>query len=83
MAYELVYTKSASRDIKKLDRVVKKRLAKSLERLRDNPRRVSKKLTLKNLGDYRYRVGSYRVIFDIDGKKIVILRVGHRKDIYH
>ena len=82
MTYELLYTKSALRDIKKLDRVAKKKLAKALERLRKNPRSLSKKLTLKKLGGYRYRVGNYRVVFDIKGKKIIIHRVGHRKDIY-
>jgi len=82
MAYELVYTKSAFRDIKKLDRVAKRKLAKALERLRERPHRLARKLTLKKLGDYRYRVGNYRVIFDIRGKKIIILRVGHRREIY-
>ena len=65
-----------------IDRVAKKNLAKALERLRENPRRLSKKLTLKKLGSYRYRVGNYRVIFDIEGKRVIVHRVGHRKDIY-
>lgn len=82
MSYELVYTKNAFRDIKKLDRVAKRKLVKALEQLRENPRRLSKRLTLKKLGGYRYRVGNYRVIFDIEGKKIIVHRVGHRKDIY-
>ncbi|MCK4791223.1 MAG: type II toxin-antitoxin system RelE/ParE family toxin [Desulfobacteraceae bacterium] len=34
------------------------------------------------LGTYRFRIGDYRVIFDIEGEEIVVLRVGHRKDIY-
>jgi len=82
MAYELRYTRSALRDIRKLDCVAKKKLAEALERFKENPRRLSKKLTLKKLGGYRYRVGNYRVIFDIEGERIVILRVGHRKEIY-
>jgi len=82
MAYELIYTKSAFRDIKELDRVAKRKLAKALERLRERPRRLARKPTLKKLGDYRYRVGNYCVIFDIRGKKVIILRVGHRREIY-
>ncbi len=82
MAHKLLYTKRAVRDIKKLDRVAQKKLAKALEKLEENPRRLSKKLTLKKIGSYRYRVGNHRVIFDIKGKKIVVLRVGYRKDIY-
>ncbi|MBF0317063.1 MAG: type II toxin-antitoxin system RelE/ParE family toxin [Nitrospirae bacterium] len=34
------------------------------------------------MGNYRLRVDNYRVIFDIEGWDIVILRVGHRQDIY-
>ncbi len=34
------------------------------------------------MGTYRFRVGNYRVIFDLDDEQIVILRVGHRRDIY-
>ena len=34
------------------------------------------------IGTYRFRMGNYRVIFDIEGKDIVILRVGHRREIY-
>ncbi|MBC8526038.1 MAG: type II toxin-antitoxin system RelE/ParE family toxin [Candidatus Cloacimonetes bacterium] len=37
---------------------------------------------LRKLGSYRFRIGNYRVIFDIDEDKLVILRVGHRKNIY-
>jgi len=40
------------------------------------------KLTDPALGTYRFRIGDYRVIFDIEEKEIVVLRVGHRKDIY-
>ncbi|MEX2720679.1 MAG: type II toxin-antitoxin system RelE/ParE family toxin [Candidatus Wukongarchaeota archaeon] len=31
---------------------------------------------------YRFRIGKYRVIFDINGENMVILRIGHRKSIY-
>ena len=40
------------------------------------------KLTDPALETYRFRIGDYRVIFDIEDKEIVILRVGHRKNIY-
>ena len=82
MAYELIYTKRARRDIKKLDRVAQKKLAKALMRLGKKPLFYAQKMALSQLGDYRFRIGSYRVIFDIEGKKIVILHVGHRKEIY-
>lgn len=39
-------------------------------------------MTDPKIGTYRFRTGDYRVIFDIEGKDIVILRAGHRKEIY-
>ncbi|MDH4220892.1 MAG: type II toxin-antitoxin system RelE/ParE family toxin [Candidatus Aminicenantes bacterium] len=34
------------------------------------------------MGGYRFRIGDYRVIFDIEGNEIGVLRVGHRREIY-
>lgn len=82
MAYQLVYTERAVRDIKRLDRVAAKRLGKKLLEFSKAPLRYSKKIHDPNLGNYRFRVGDYRVIFDLDKNKIVILRVGHRREIY-
>ncbi|MFZ5365972.1 MAG: type II toxin-antitoxin system RelE family toxin [Patescibacteria group bacterium] len=82
MVYELIYTKNAYRDIKKLDRVAQKKLAKGLKRLAEKPFFYAKKLILPQLGGYRFRIGDYRVIFDVEDRKIIILRVGHRKEIY-
>ena len=82
MNYRLVYTRRAEKDIKKLDPSVKTSIGNSLLKLRDNPVQYSEKLTDPRIGTYRFRIGDYRVIFDIEGKDIVVLRVGHRKDIY-
>jgi len=82
MGYKLLYTKSAAKDIQKLDTVVKKRLRNKLETYASNPLFYAKKLTDSSLGTYRWRIGNYRIIFDIDGNNIVILRVKHRREIY-
>ncbi len=82
MSYKLVYTKTAFNDIEKLDNVAKKRIKKKLEELSKNPTVVSKRLINSSIGTYRYRVGNYRIVFDIDKQNIVILRVGHRREIY-
>lgn len=82
MSYRLVYTQRAVRDIHKLDHKVKSRIGKALIRLETDPIGYAKKLTNFSLGTYRFRIGDYRAIFDLDGESIVILRVGHRKDIY-
>lgn len=47
-----------------------------------DPMSHSVKLIDQELGQYRYRIGDYRVIFDIVGEDIVILRIGHRREIY-
>jgi len=82
MPYQLLYTSLAQKDIKKLDSVAKKRLKSKLELLKTDPVYYSKKLVHSDLGTYRYRVGDYRIIFDLHGKDIVTLRVGHRREIY-
>ena len=82
MKYSLVYTKTAFDDIKKLDPVAKKRIKKKLEQFFLSPFKYAKKLINPAIGSYRFRVGNYRIIFDIDKNNVVILRVGHRREIY-
>ena len=81
MAYTLLYTKTAVGDIRKLDTIAKKRIKKKLEEYATNPLLHAKKLVNSAIGSYRWRVGNYRIVFDIDGTKIIILRIGHRKEI--
>lgn len=65
MNYNLVYTHRAERDIKKLDSSIKNRIGNALLKLRDNPLLYSEKLSDPALGTYKFRMGDYRVIFDI------------------
>jgi len=80
--YRLIYTKRALKDIKKLDSIAQSRLKKALEKFVLDPLGCSTKLIDSKLGEYRFRIGNLRVIFDLDKKEIVILRVGHRREIY-
>ena len=80
--WEILYTRRAVKDIEALDRVAKKRLAGRMEVLRLDPLGLSKKLVNAKIGHYRYRVGDYRVVFDLSGASLIVLRVGHRRDIY-
>jgi len=80
--YGLVYTQRAARDLSRLDPPVRKRLGKALERYAEDPLKHAKKLVDPLLGSYRFRVGDYRVVFDIVDDELVILRIGHRSDIY-
>ena len=47
-----------------------------------DPLKHAEKLTESKIGEYRFRIGDYRVIFALEGDEIVVLRAGHRKDIY-
>jgi mRNA interferase RelE/StbE len=80
--FEVVLTNRALRDIKKIDREIAKFILGKLEEYSHNPFQHAKKLTDPKLGTYKFRVGDYRIIFDIDGSDLIVLRVGHRKDIY-
>jgi len=80
--YRLIYTNRAVKDIEKIDVVAKRRLKKALEKLVLSPETCSTKLIDPKIGEYRFRVGNHRVIFDLVDEKIVILRVSHRREIY-
>ena len=82
MRYRLVYTRRAERDIQGLDPDIKERLGKALLRYEEDPLKHAEKLTQSVLGSYRFRIGDYRFVFDLEGNEIVVLRVGHRREIY-
>ena len=85
-SWRIEITRTAEKQIKKLDRVAQTSLLRFLrERIQDadNPRQLGKPLHGDKGGLWRYRIGDYRLICDIQDEKItvLVLRVGHRKDI--
>ena len=82
MKYKLIYTQRAERDLAKLDSKTKERIGKTLLRFQEEPLKYAEKLSNPILGSFRFRIGDYRIIVDIGESEIVILRVGHRKEIY-
>jgi len=82
--FEVVVTPHALRDLRKLPQTVIKRIDRAILTLRSPYVAGVKHLRDHQLADWRIRVGEYRILFDIDEvrKVVVILRVGHRKDIY-
>ena len=87
MTWQVEFTKAALRDLKKLDRqtaaMITGWIRKNLEGC-DDPRRHGRGLAANRSGQWRYRVGNYRLLADIQDAKIVILilNVGHRSEIY-
>lgn len=88
MAWTIEYARSVQKYTKRLDPVIRKRIRQFLdERLatHENPRELGKALKGHALGGYwRYEVGDYRVICDIQDQKLVVLvvEIGHRREIY-
>ena len=88
MAFEIEFDPEAVKDLKKLDRPVQQWLVGFLKQrvaTLDNPRDIGEVLAGAKLGSYwKYRVGDWRIICDIQDRRIVVrvLRIGNRRDIY-
>lgn len=88
MAYEIEFDPDALKDLKKLDRPIQQRLLAFLKQRvasLDNPREIGEALAGATLGNYwKYRVGDWRIICDIQDRRIVVrvLRIGNRREIY-
>ena len=87
MKYKVEFTKCALKDLKKLDKqtaaLILGWVRKNLDGCED-PRRHGKGLTANRSGQWRYRIGDYRLLAEIrdDVVIILILNVGHRRDVY-
>ena len=77
-----LFTDSARKDIAKLDSRAVDKIQKTLTIYLADPLKYAKKLIHSSIGTYRFKIGDYRVIFDIEGQDIIVLRVGHRQSIY-
>lgn len=86
--YEVKFSAQALKDLKKLDnysqRMIMAWIKKNLVDC-ENPRQHGKALTANHKGEWRYRVGDYRILAEIldDTIIIYILTVGHRKEVYN
>lgn len=78
------FKEKAAREINKLPAQDRARILRKLKfyARQENPLRFAEKLTDFRFGELRFRIGDHRIICDISGSKIIILKVGHRKDIY-
>ena len=83
--YKIQITSRAKKDFQKLVPEIQIRITKAILKLETNrtPQQF-KPLLGKDIAQYRLRVGDYRVLFDVydEEKVVLILRLGHRRDIY-
>lgn len=88
MAWQIEFTSASIKQLKKLGPEPSKTIIKYLRQnvsTLDNPRQLGKVLKGSKLGNlWRYRVGDYRILCELQDDKLVILivEVGNRKDIY-
>ena len=87
MSYSVETTARFDRDFKKLDRYTQRFIKGWIEKNlvgSDNPRQHGKALTANRSGQWRYRIGDYRLICNIDDNKLIILALmmGHRREVY-
>ena len=83
MTYQLLIKPSARKELEQLSDSILRRIDEAIVKLSNHPRPVgSKKLVGAPL--YRIRIGTYRVVYEIDDKRktVTIVTVGHRGDVY-
>lgn len=82
--YQLLYKKPAVKNIRSLSPQVQKRLKLKLEFFIAQPNLLdfAEPLTKPADAQYRFRVGDYRILFDVEGNSIVILHIQHRREVY-
>jgi len=82
LTYNIVYKKSVYRDLKKLSKAESSRILNQIEEELSKKADTYPVLKGQFTGLRKYRVGDYRVIYVILGKDVLILRIGHRRDVY-
>ena len=81
MTFSVLFTPKAAKSLKKLQRSVGRRIVESLGVLEKSPE-VGEQLRPSRF--WKIRIGDYRVIYEIDKstKRVIVLFVGHRKNVY-
>lgn len=87
MKYSVKTTPKFDKEFRKLDRYTQKMLKSWIEKNLidcENPRNQGKGLVSNRSGQWRYRIGDYRLICQIQDNELVILAlsVGHRREVY-
>lgn len=88
MKCEIIYAKKALKNLKKLPLNQARKIVKKISYYgrQEKPISFAKKLKHPAFGEYRFRIGDFRAIFDLDKKGnlniLYILAVKHRRDVY-
>lgn len=85
MSWQIAFKITAKKDISKLNPIHQKRIGQKIDFFMHQPNPVSFAIKLtpgKMTEQYRWRIGDYRILFDVKGKKITVLAVAHRRGVY-
>ena len=82
MAYNVGYKSSVQRDLKKLPKAEARRILNQIEEELSKHADAYPVLKGQFAGLRKYRVGDYRVIYAVLGNEVLVLRIGHRRDVY-
>lgn len=82
-SYELLFRKSVAKDLRAFPKQDLKRIMQRIRSLSDEPRPVGCE-KLSGQERYRVRQGVYRIVYEIEDEKLLVLvvKVGHRRDVY-
>ncbi len=84
MTYRIDVAPAALRQLRKLDPQARRKVQAAIELLAEEPRPPAAKMLVNSGGAWRVRIGDYRVVYDIeDGRLVVlVLAVAHRREVY-
>jgi len=82
LAYNIVYKKSVQRDLKRVPKAEADRILNQIEQELSKNADAYPVLKGQFAGLRKYRVGDYRAIYAIVGDDCLVLRIGHRKEVY-
>ncbi|MEO8884030.1 MAG: type II toxin-antitoxin system RelE/ParE family toxin [Devosia sp.] len=84
MTWRVEFEPTARAELLSLDRTVQSRILRSLAKMATDPRTAPNVKALKGRDHYRLRVGDWRVIYALDGDRLVVLvvTIGHRREVY-
>ena len=85
MTHRIQVAPAAVRQLRKLDTAARRRVQAAIELLADQPRPSGAKKLVGGAGEWRARTGDYRIVYEIhdDVLLVLVVAVGHRRDIYH
>lgn len=80
--YKIQYKASVKKDLQKIDKKEVNKILDTIESKLSKEPAKGKQLSGEYSGLYSYRIGNYRIVYTILRESILILRIGHRKNVY-